>query len=135
MRLLPYLRSVCPAFFRRSVVDDEIDEELRGHIQYRIDDLVRSGLDPTEAKRRAHIEFGGRQRFKEEARDALGGNFIESLIQDVRFSARVLRKSPGFATVAIFTLALAIGANAVVFGILNALVLRPLTLPGAESLY
>src|SRR5207248_11428187 len=63
------------------------------------------------------------------------GNFIETLIQDTRFSLRVLRKSPGFAIVAVFTLALAIGANAVVFGVLNGLILRPVDVPQSESLY
>jgi len=135
MRLLSYLRSLAAIFFRRSQIDVEIDEELHAHIQCRADDLVRSGLDRGEAERRARVEFGGRQRFKEEARDALGGSFIESLMQDLRFNARILRKSPGFTAVAVLTLAIAIGANAVVFGILNALVLRPLNLPQADSLY
>ena len=64
-----------------------------------------------------------------------GNNFIETFVQDVRFSLRVLRKSPGFAIAAVFTLALAIGANAVVFSMFNALVLRPLNVPQSESLY
>ena len=72
---------------------------------------------------------------KRNASEALGGNFIETLVQDVRFSLRVLRKSPGFTIVAVSTLALAIGANAVVFGVLNGLILRPLNVPQAESLY
>ena len=86
-----------------------------------------------EAERRARIEFGGHERFKEEVREALGGNFIETLMQDVRFSLRVLRKSPGFTIAAVVTLALAIGANAVVFGVLNALILRPLNVPQARE--
>jgi len=74
-------------------------------------------------------------RFTEECHEALGSNLIEALVQDVRFSLRVLRKSPGFAIVAVVTLALAIGANAVVFAVLNALILRPLKVPQTESLY
>jgi hypothetical protein len=110
------------------------EEELRSHIQHRADDLERSGLDRAEAERRARIEFGGQVKYKEECHDALGNNFIETLVQDVRFSLRVLRKSPGFTLAAIVTLALAIGANAVVFAILNALILHPRNVPQAQSL-
>ena len=112
-----------------------MEEELRSHIQHRADDLERSGLDRAEAERRARIEFGGQVKYKEECHDALGNNFIETLVQDVRFSLRVLRKSPGFTLAAIVTLALAIGANAVVFAILNALILHPRNVPQAQSLY
>src|SRR5208283_4138755 len=105
------------------------------HIQNRADDLERAGLNRTEAERRARIEFGGRDRYKEECREAIGGNFIDTLINDTRFSLRILRKSPGFTIAAVLTLALAIGANAVVFGILNGLILRPLDVPRERSLY
>src|SRR4029077_5605000 len=135
MRFLAYFRSLATRFFHRSQIEDDMDEELRSHIQHRADDLERSGLARAEAERRARIEFGGHERFKEESREALGGNFIETLIKDVRFSVRVLRKSRGFTIVAVLTLALAIGANAVAFSVLNALVLRPLNVPQAESLY
>jgi hypothetical protein len=135
MKLLAYFRSVAARFFRRSQTEDEMEEELRSHIQHRADDLERSDLHRAEAERRARIEFGGHGRFKEECHEALGGNFIETLVQDVRFSIRVLRKSPGFAFVAVLTLALAIGANAVVFGILNGLILRPVDVPQPKSLY
>ncbi len=135
MRFLAYFRSLATRFFRRSQVEDDMDEELRSHIQHRADDLERSGLDRAEAERRAHIEFGGHERFKEESREAIGGNFIETLTRDVLYSVRVLRKSRGFTIAAVLTLALAIGANAVVFSVLNALILRPLNVPQPESLY
>ena len=134
MSFLTYLRGVATKFFRRSQITDDIQEELRSHIQHRADDLERSGLQRTEAERRARIEFGGQARFKEECQEAFGGNFIESVMMDARVSIRMLRKSPGFTIAAVLTLALAIGANAVVFGVMNGLILRSLHVPDAESL-
>jgi predicted permease len=116
-------------------VEDDIKDELRSHIENRADDLEHSGIARAEAERLARLEFGGRERFQEEVRETFGGNFIETLLQDVRFSLRVLRKSPGFTIVAVLTLTLAIGANAVVFGVLNGLILRPLNVPQARDLF
>ena len=135
MKLVAYFRSLAARFLHRSETEDDLDEELRSHVQHRANDLERSRLSRVEALRSARIEFGGYEKFKEESREALGGNLIETVIQDVRFGLRVLRKSPGFTVVAVFTLALAIGANAVAFGVLNALILRPLNVPQPESLY
>lgn len=135
MRLLAYLRSLNAKFFHRSEIAEDMEEELRSHIEHRADDLERSGLHRTEAEHRARIEFGGHARFKEECHDALGGNWIEIFLSDVRFSLRVLRKSPAFTLTAILTLALGIGANAVVFGVMNSLILRPLNVPQSESLW
>ena len=135
MRLLDSLRFRVATLFRGSKINAELEEELRSHIQHRADDLVRSGLTPAEAERQARIEFGGRVRYHEESREAAGGTLIESLWMDLRLAARLLRKSPGFTAVTVVTLAVAIGANAVVFGVLNALVIRPLHVPQAQSLW
>ena len=118
-----------------SFMNAEMDEEIRSHVQHRADDLERSGLLRAEAERRARIEFGAREKYKEQIHQAAGASVVEIFLQDVRYSVRVLRKSPGFSFVAVLTLALAIGANAVVFAVLNGLFLRPLNVPQGQSLY
>ncbi len=135
MTILSSLRCRVAAMFRRSKINSDMDEELRAHIQLRADDLERDGISRPEAERQARVEFGGQERYSEECHEALGGNFLETLRNDVRFGARVLRKSPGFTIVAVLTLALAIGANAVVFAVLNTLILRPVNVPDARSLW
>ena len=135
MDVLAYLRGLGEKFFRKSALAEEMEEELRAHIELRADDLVRSGIDRAQAERQARIEFGARERFREESYAALGGNFLEVLAGDLRLAIRVLRRAKGFTFAAVVTLALAIGANAVVFGVMDALLLRPLRVPQPETLY
>jgi predicted permease len=135
MSFLAYIRSVRAKLFGRSQVAEEMEEELQSHIEHRVSDLERSGLTRAEAEHEARIEFGARERIKEECHEALGGRLFDSVLRDVRYCLRVLRSSKGFTIAAVITLAMAIGANAVVFSLLNALILRPLNVPDAQSLY
>jgi len=135
MNLPAYFRSLAAKFFHRDQLAHDINEELAAHIQNRADDLERSGMPRAEAERRARIEFGGIERIKEECHESLGGNAVDILQQDLRLALRMLLKSPSFTVLAVLTLALAIGSNAVVFGVMDALILRPLSVPRAESLW
>jgi putative ABC transport system permease protein len=112
-----------------------LEEELRGHIQLRADDLERSGLGRTEAERCARLEFGGHERFKEECRETIAGNFLDILMQDLRFSVRTLAKQPVFAVVAIVTLAIGIGMTTAMLSIVHDVLIRPLPYAHPDRLY
>src|SRR5437868_3361389 len=116
-------------------VDDDFQKELASHIELMTEENIRRGMPADEARRQAHLRLGGITQLREENRQLQGLPFLETLAQDLRYGWRVLRKSPGFTTTAVLTLALGIGANAVVFAALNAFNLRPLNVPRAESLY
>jgi predicted permease len=121
--------------FSRSRLDREISDELQSHIDLRTEDNMAAGMSAAEARRDALVRFGNRTSTRERVTSADVALSLDSVWADFRYSARQLRRSPGFTLTAVLTLALAIGANAVVFGVLNGLILRPLNVPQAESLY
>ncbi len=128
--LLLRLRSL----FHRKKVEAELDDELRFHFENQVSKLVQSGLTPAEAQRRARLEFGGMEQLKEEHRDARGVNFIETLLQDVRYGLRILGRTPVITSVAILSLALGIGANTAIFTMLDAVMLRLLPVRNPQEL-
>lgn len=116
------------ALFRRAELERELDEELRFHLEREAANHERRGVSATEASRRARLAFGGVDRVKEESRDARGVRVLEVILRDLRYAMRGLRARPGFALAVIVTLALGIGANAAMFGIVDRLMFRPLPL-------
>ena len=120
--------------FTSSRRERELAEELESHLALHIDDNIKVGMSPSEARRQALLKFGAMEAVKEEYRDRGGFPALARLSQDLRFAARMLRKSPGFSATAIVTIALAVGVNAAIFAVLNAAALQPLHVPHGEGL-
>ncbi len=119
---------------RRNRMEENLDKEMRYHLDQHTADLIAQGHDPGEARRNARLSLGGPEQVKEQCRDARGTRWLEDLWQDLCYAVRTLRKQPGFAVVALVTLALGVGATTVMFTVINGVLLKPLSYPDPEQL-
>lgn len=120
--------------WRRKKMEEQLEKELRFHLEQHANDLIAKGCSHGEARRQARLALGGTEQVKENCRDARGTRWLEDLLQDFRYAIRTLRSQPGFAAVALLTLALGVGATTVMFTVINGVLLKPLPYPDAGKL-
>src|SRR5262245_43935723 len=134
MSVFTHLRTSVRNVTGRSAVEQDLDEELQSYIDELTAEYIKAGASPDEARRAALLKVGGVEHVKDQVRDERPGMMLENLGRDLRHGFRMLRRSPGFATIAVVTIALGIGATSAIFSVINAVALKPLPYPAADKL-
>ena len=122
------------SLFEGQKADEELDEELRDHLDQKAQQFIAQGMSAQQARRAAVLEMGGLEKRKEECRDARQVNHLENFGRDIRFGFRMLCKSPGVTVVVVIALALGVGANTAIFSVVNGFLLRPLPVPSPKQI-
>ena len=120
--------------FARNAVENDLDAEVRAYVDLLTEEKIRHGMSPDEARRTARLEAGGVEQIKDEVRDVRKGSLLDSGWQDFKYGVRLLRRSPGFTTLAVLTIGLGIGANSAIFSVINGVVRKPLAYPDSDRL-
>src|SRR5688572_22180279 len=134
MKWFNILRDRLRALRQRETVINDIDREMRSHLELQVEANIRAGMSHTEARQKAMRSFGNVNRAVDAAYDVKGGGLFETLVQDIRYGVRVLLKHKAFTSIAVITLGLGIGANTAIFSVVNELLLRPLPYRDAQEI-